>query len=229
MTTGARPGLATWVRWSLAASTVLLLALVWYSGALDGWLSIERLRALFSSLGPWGYVLFVASFALLQPVGVPALIWLVAAGIIWPFWVAFSLSLAAAALAGSIAFLIARHIARDWVAARMPTRLKQYDDRLEAHGLISVIVLRLVMRLNPATPWVLGLSRVRFDRFLLGSVIGSVPSIAMATYFGAQALEWAEENPVLFWSGVATLAVLAIGVQRVVVLRARAKEGAAAH
>jgi uncharacterized membrane protein YdjX (TVP38/TMEM64 family) len=212
-----------WLRWTLAALLALALGVAWENGTLRDFADGDRLRALLATMGPWAYLLFVVTFAVIHPFGVPALLWVLTAAVLWPFWIAFSLSLAGAALGGSVAFLFARYLAREWVAARLPLRLRRYDERLEAHGLTAVIVIRLVLRVNPATPLMLGLSRVRYDKFLLGTVVGLVPSIAFGTYFGPQALHWAEANAALFWGGIAALVLIAILVQRVVAARARSK------
>lgn len=177
-------------RFALLALVILLLGAAWYSGAFRTFSDLNEVRALLASWGPWAYVPFLATFTLLQPLGIPALFWVVPAAILWPFWVAFPLSLAGAVGASSCGFLVARYLARDWVAARLPRRLRRFDDRLAAHGLRTVILLRLVFLLSPPSHWLIGLSKVRYDALVLGTILGSIPNLALVTYFGEKAFVW---------------------------------------
>ena len=195
---------------------MILLALVaaWRSDALHAFGDANRVRALLDAYGPWAYAVFLATFAVLQPLGIPALLWILAAAILWPFPVAFALSLAGALLAASVGFVFARYLARDWVAARLPPRLRRFDERLVTHGLRAVILIRLVFLLSPPTHWLLGLSGVRYAAFALGTIVGSIPNIAIVTYFGEQALRWVEANAPAFWIGVAVVAVIGVLARR---------------
>ena len=78
--------------------SVLAMALVfaaWRLGAFETFGSTDRVHALIDSWGAWAYVLYVATFVVLMPFGIPAFMWVLPAGILWPFWVAYSLSLLA--------------------------------------------------------------------------------------------------------------------------------------
>ncbi len=57
-------------------------------------------------LGPWGYVAFVAAYAALQPFGVPGTVFIMAAPLIWPWPVAFALSMAGTMAASVVGFLV---------------------------------------------------------------------------------------------------------------------------
>ena len=83
------------------------------------------------ALGPWGYVAFVVAYAALQPFGVPGTVFIIAAPLIWPWPVAFALSMAGTMAASVVGFSFARFVARDWVAKRIPARFREYDEALE--------------------------------------------------------------------------------------------------
>lgn len=134
--------------------------------------------------GPWGPIGFVVAFAALQPLGVASHAFILAAALVWSPWLALPLSWTGAVLAGCVAFGFARTVGRDWVQARLPRRLRGYDERLATRGFRTVLVLRLLLFTFGPMQLMLGVSRVRFAPFLLGSVIGLLPWIALETIAG---------------------------------------------
>ena len=196
---------------SVLASAVLFAA--WRLGAFETFGSPDKVRALIDSWGVWAYVLYVVTFVVLMPFGIPAFVWVLPAGILWPFWVAYPLSLLAVAGASSVGFLFARYIAHDWVAARMPPRIRRLDERFSANGLRSVILFRLVFMLGAPTHWLLGLSRIGYGTFVLGTVIGAMPAVALVAWFGHDVMRWAEVH------GALAMAILAAVVAGIVLVR----------
>ena len=65
-----------------------------------------------------------------------------------------------------------------------------------------MIVMRLVLFLMPPAHWALGISRVHFPTFVLGSAIGFVPGIAMLTFLGGGLFELLREQPPETWRWV---------------------------
>ena len=202
-----------WRRALLAGSVIVLLGVAWRLGAFETFGSTDKVHALIDSWGVWAYILYVVSFVALMPFGIPAFVWVLPAGILWPFWVAYPLSLGAVAGGSSVGFLFARHIARDWVAARMPGRIRRFDERFSAHGLRSVILFRLVFQLGAPTHWLLGMSRVGYGTFVLGTVLGAMPVVALVTWLGHDVLHWVEMH------GVLAVAILVAAVAGVVIAR----------
>ena len=79
-----------------------------------------RAKQTLLGLGPWGYLAFVAAYAILQPFGVPGTVFIMVAPLVWPWPVAFLLSMAGTMAASLVGFSFARFVARDLVAARYP-------------------------------------------------------------------------------------------------------------
>ena len=71
-------------------------------------------------LGAWGYLAFVVAYAVFQPFGVPGTVFIVAAPLVWPWPVAFALSMAGTMAASVVGFSFARFVARDWVSGGSP-------------------------------------------------------------------------------------------------------------
>ena len=202
-----------------AAMLIVLAALAWYAGLFEAFGDAARVRVLLAGWGPWAEVLYVASFVLLQPIGIPAFFWVLPAGIVWPFWQAYALSLLGVAGAASAGFLFARHIARDWVASRLPGRARRLDEHFSARGLRSVILFRLVFQLGAPTHWLLGLSKVGYGTFVLGTVIGAMPAVAFVTYFGERAFHWAEMHATMAWVIAVSALAVALIARRVILAR----------
>ncbi len=178
-------------------------------------LAPERLHEILLELGPWGPVLFVAIFALLEPLGFPSFVFLLAAPVVWPAPLAFALCLTGATLAGVLAWIVAHYLARDWVQARMPAGARAWDERLAEHGFRTVFVIRLLFFLAPWAHWVVALSSVRLVPSVIGSALGLAPGILLFVLLGESAVRWLRDVPPVVW------AALALCVAGLVVLRRR--------
>ena len=200
----------------------LMLALLWaawHYGAFETFGDADKVHALLGRWGTWAYVLYVASFAVLMPMGIPAFVWVLPAGILWPFWVAYPLSLAGVAGGASLGYLFARYIGRDWVGRHIPPRVRRFDELFAVRGLRSVILFRLVFQLGAPTHWLLGLSRVGYGTFLAGTLIGAMPVVALVTWFGHDAFHWVQTHATLAWILLALIVAAAIVVRRVLLAR----------
>jgi uncharacterized membrane protein YdjX (TVP38/TMEM64 family) len=171
-------------------------------------------------LGPWGYVAFVAAYASLQPFGFPGTVFIWAAPLIWPWPIAFAVSMTGTMAASIVGFLFARFVARDWVAARIPARFRRYDDALGRNAFTTVFLLRLVFWMPPPLHAFFGVSQVPFTTHFWGSLAGYVLPLLLVSMFGERVFSVVMAAPASVWIGVA-IAVVVIGAG-VWVLRRRA-------
>ena len=74
----------------------------------------ERARQTLLALGGTGYAAFVLAYAALQPFGVPGTVFILVAPLIWPWPVAFALSMVGTMAASVVGFSFARFVARDF-------------------------------------------------------------------------------------------------------------------
>ena len=183
----------------VVAFTVLVTAVVLFF-ALGGydWITgdgnIERLLTETGILGP---LIFVLVMWCTQPLGVPGFVYMVPAGIVWPYPLAIALSWIGNLGASYIAFSFARWFARDWVRYRIPPRMHRYDDRLEQGGLRPVILLRLVFGQLPPADWLLGVTKVTQRNFLIGTAIGIIPGVVLFVVLGGGMFELLRDMPIL--------------------------------
>jgi uncharacterized membrane protein YdjX (TVP38/TMEM64 family) len=198
-------------RIALVVAVVALLVACQRLGVFAHFASPALARQTLLGLGPWGYVAFVLAYAALQPFGVPGTVFILVAPLIWPWPVAFALSMAGTMAASVVGFSFARFVARDWVAARIPARFKRYDEALERRAFATVLLLRLIFWMPPLLHAFFGVSRVRFSTHFWASMLGYVPPLLVTAYFGERLFEAMRRAPASLWAGVA-VALVAIGL-----------------
>ncbi|MGB5703142.1 MAG: VTT domain-containing protein [Polyangiales bacterium] len=204
---------------ALAAAVAGLFAWVYVSGAYEQF-DPATMRDWIRAAGPWGALLFVASYSSLQPFGVNGLVFLLSAPLIWTPTEAFLLNWAGTVGTGLFSYAGARFMVRSWLQERLPQRVRRFDDRLRTQGFRTVLLLRLVFYTTPSVQWALGVSQVRFVPFLLASILGVAPFTLGTTLVGIRVAAWIEKNPVATWPWdqiwpaviVGTVVVVAIGV-----------------
>lgn len=165
---------------------LVLLASAWYFGAFARVGEPGALAHALVEMGAWGYLAFIVAYTVLQPFGVPGTVFVVAAPLIWPWPTAFALSMVGTMAASVVGFSFARFVARDWLAPRIPARLRRYDAALERSAFQTVVVLRLLLWMPQALHFFFGVSRVRFWTHFWGSVVGYVPPLLAVSVLGAQ-------------------------------------------
>lgn len=195
----------------LAFLAVVLVIASWRTGIFSLILDPERFRSEMRDLGPWGYVVFIVAFALLQPLGLPGLGFVVAAAFVWSRPLAYALSFAGSLASSSTGFGFARFVARDWISTRLPARLRRYDAWIERRGFLATAGLRLVFVMHPVLHAVFGISRIRFGTYILGCAVGYVIPIAVMTWASGSAIDYLKDQPKerLFWIlGIVALLLL---------------------
>ncbi|MDP3274793.1 MAG: VTT domain-containing protein [Deltaproteobacteria bacterium] len=180
-----------WLKPTLVLSVLTALGLAYHFGLFAQLREPRQFAAAVLAMGPWGYLGFVLAYTLLQPFGVPGTVFIVAAPLIWPWPIAFALSMTGTMGASVVGFSFARFIARDWVSARIPERFKKYDAALEQHALRTVFVLRLIFWMPQLLHGFLGVSKVPFETHVLGSLLGYIPPILVVSYFASQVFDGA--------------------------------------
>lgn len=208
----------------IAVVAVLLLAERF--GILQRFADPARVKLTLVGLGAWGYLAFVLAYTALQPFGVPGTVFIMAAPLIWPWPVAFGLSMAGTMAASVVGFSFARFVARDWVATVIPPWLRRYEEALARRAFATVFLLRLVFWMPQVLHTFLGVSKVPFSTHFWASLLGYVLPLLLVSFFGQRLFDVLRAAPASAWLGLgAVLGALAIGGW---VLRARMARGAPA-
>jgi uncharacterized membrane protein YdjX (TVP38/TMEM64 family) len=136
----------------------------------------------------WGFgrlapILFVIVYAVGTVLFLPGSILTIAGGAMFgPVWGTLC-SLAGATIGATLAFMIARYLASDWVAERAGKRLGQLMRGVEGEGWRFVAFVRLV----PLFPfnlvnYVFGLTRVPLSQYVVTSLVCMAPGAFAYTY-----------------------------------------------
>ena len=172
------------VRYFLDVRTMLTQALNFINTLL-----IQALDFI-SDLGPWGPILFVLLYVLATICFLPGFILTVGAGVLFGVIRGSVLVSVSSILGASLAFLIGRYLARDWVSQKIQGN-KNFEaiDRSVAKEGWKIVGLT---RLSPIFPFNLlnyafGLTQVSLKAYFLASWVGMMPGTIMYVYIGSVA------------------------------------------
>lgn len=191
------------LKFGLVLAAAASLFLLQHLGVLRWFSDPARLANRLLGFGVWGYALFVATYALLQPFGVPGTLFIVAAPLVWPWPVAFALSMTGTMAASVVGFSFARFVARDWLAAVVPARFHAYNRALAERAFSTVFLLRFVFWMPQLLHTFLGVSRVPFWTHFWGSLAGYAIPLLLVSYFGARLFAILRGAPIALWIGLA--------------------------
>lgn len=192
-------------------AVVAILVLAQQLGVFQRLAEPARVAQSLVELGPWGYAAFIAAYAALQPFGVPGTVFIMAAPLIWPWPVAFALSMAGTMAASVVGFSFARFVARDWVSTRIPAKFQKYDEALGRRAFTTVFLLRFVFWMPPLLHAFFGVSRVRFSTHFWGSLAGYALPLFLVSFFGQKLFDMMKAMPVEAWIGIG-VSVVAVGL-----------------
>ena len=192
---------------------IVLLVIAQRLGVFQQFKDPAVVRETLVRLGPWGYVAFIVAFALLQPFGVPGTVFVFAAPLIWPWPVAYGLSMAGSMAASVIGFSFTRFVARDWVVDTIPARFRKYEGALERRALSTVFTLRLIFWMPQVLHAFFGVSKVRFWTHFWGSLAGYALPLFLMSFFGEKLYDIMKQAPSEVWMALgAGLVTIAVGV-----------------
>lgn len=205
------PQASTRAKIAVVALVVVGLLAAYFTGLFDKVGTPGELKQTIIELGPLGYLAFVAAYAALQPFGVPGTVFIMVAPLIWPWPIAFALSMTGTMAASVVGFAFARFVARDFVAKRVPARFQKYEEALEKRGFVTVVILRFIFWMPPMLHAFFGISRVRFWTHFWGSFVGYLPTLFLVSYFGEEIWEIVANLPATTWIAIAA-GMVALGV-----------------
>ncbi len=180
---------ASTTRLLLVLGLVVLIYVVYRSG-LHNDLDIDALRSRVQAWGAWGPVGLVLVTSILQPLHISIYVFLISAVVIYGPLLGGLISWVAILGASCTSFGFSRYVARDWVQERVPDRFKRFDERLETKGLKTILMLRLVFFTTPMLQLALGVTRVPFRTYLLGSAIGVLPWLVASVLLASKISSW---------------------------------------
>ncbi len=141
------------------------------------YLQQEKLQALIASYGALAPAIYILIYSLAPVLFLPGLPLTIVGGIVFgPVWGVFY-TIVGATIGASLAFLVARYGARDWISAKLTgPKWEKLDSEVAQHGWKVVAFTRLI----PAFPFNLlnyafGLTKVSFLQYAVTSFICMLP------------------------------------------------------
>ena len=174
----------------------------------------ERIQDFFQDSGAFGPIIYILAFIAAQPLSLPGAALIIPATFVWTWWEVFIYSMIGCIIASSIGFVVARWLAQDWIRKRLPQRFIRWEKRFVDHALLSTIALRLVTGYAPAADWFLGILKIRWREFLIGTIIGLIPTAFLFAYYGDDTVRWIQNAPVIALAVSIALILLISGFKR---------------
>ena len=161
--------------------------------------------------GPVAPLLFILIYALAAVLFLPGSALTLAGGALFGPVLGTFYNLTGATLGATLAFLIARYLAADWVTNKTGGRVKQLINGVEGEGWRFVAFVRLV----PLFPfnllnYALGLTRLRLLHYILATSLFMLPGTIAFTYLGYAGREAVAGGEGLIQKGLLALALLAV-------------------
>jgi uncharacterized membrane protein YdjX (TVP38/TMEM64 family) len=148
---------------------------------------LENFNNWVGQMGTAGILIFTVVYAFATVLLVPGSVLTIGAGFVFGLWKGFLAVSTGATLGASLAFLVARFIARDKVEtiARRNDKFQRIDSAIAKQGAKLIFLLRL----SPVIPFNLsnylyGLTGVHFCPYVLASWLGMMPGTFLYVYIG---------------------------------------------
>jgi uncharacterized membrane protein YdjX (TVP38/TMEM64 family) len=196
-----------WVRLTLSVALAAgFTAIIFFRDRL----SFELLDNAIKEAGLWGPILFMMLYAIATVFFLPGSLLTLAGGALFGPLAGTFYNLTGATLGATLAFLVARYLASEWVARKAGSRMKQVIEGIEDEGWRFVAFTRLV----PLFPffllnYALGLTRIRTTHYILATYVFMLPAAFAFTYVGYAGRELAQGGEGLIQKGLLALGLLA--------------------
>jgi uncharacterized membrane protein YdjX (TVP38/TMEM64 family) len=175
---------------------VVAVALTWLN---RDHLTADAIKIWVGHGGAWGPAVFIGIYMIAPALFLPGSVLTLAGGALFGPFPGALLSLTGATMGATIAFLLARYLAAEWVERRMSGRLQDIKEGVEREGWRFVAFVR----------YALGLTRLSVHTFACTSFITMAPGALAYAYLGDASREAVSGGPNLVGKGLLALAFLA--------------------
>lgn len=149
-------------------------------------LAPASIRDYMQGFGKFAAVVYILAYTLntisiFPPIAALSLTAGLAFGSVWGF-----IYLMIAALIGTSAtFMISRFFGRGLVEKALKGKFKNFDEKLKYNGFMTVLFFRVI----PLVPYEVlnyasGLSKIKFKDYFLATLLGLIPGVVIAAFFG---------------------------------------------
>lgn len=179
---------------------------------LLGGIESAQIQAWLNSVGIWSPIIYIALYVIATILVLPSTVLNLTGGAVFgAVWGTLWTSLAAI-IAAIVAFTFTRTVGREIVAKRLSGRWQAMDAEVRQGGLFYMFAIRLV----PIMPYGLvnfaaGLTSISFKDYILGTTIGTVPSVLPFVLLGSSGLKALNTGDVLPLIGALVLTGILVG------------------
>ncbi|MEN3293319.1 MAG: phospholipase [Burkholderiales bacterium] len=210
------------------AVVLALLAVAWRWTPLREWVNLASLVAFARGLDslPFTPIAVVASYVIGSLLMVPVMLLIAVTGIVFGPFYGFIYAITGALLSAAVSYGIGYRLGRDTLRNLLGPRINGLSRRIARRGILAMVVIRTL----PIAPFtivnvVAGASHIRFRDYLIGTLLGMLPGIAITVTF-AHHLAETIRNPSLGTVSVLIVVValligLAIALQRLLAVKER--------
>lgn len=181
-----------------ALKTVLLVLLIasiaglWQLTPLRGMVDAARIESWIVAITqtPWAPVVVLLLYVGLGLIVFPITVLIAGTGLVFGPALGFFYAMSGSLLSAVASYGIGHILGGDLIRRYAGNRVNRLSRRMGRHGILTVIVLRVA----PVAPFTVinllaGASHLRAMDFLIGTVLGMAPGVALMTIFGTQIAE----------------------------------------
>jgi uncharacterized membrane protein YdjX (TVP38/TMEM64 family) len=162
-------------------TSMFLLCRMW---AQKGLFNPETVKGFLESLGIWAPIIFILIQSIIICLFLPASVLTIAGAAVFGAYWGF-LYVWIGTLAGATgAFFIGRTLGRDMAVRLIGRKLSKYDDAIERNGFATVLYLRLINFPFGPMNFGMGLTKVHFRDYFMGTGLGITGGIFILIFLG---------------------------------------------
>jgi uncharacterized membrane protein YdjX (TVP38/TMEM64 family) len=180
-----------WHKLQRVISIIFLLAII---GSLLAYLTfgyefdLEGIRQYVKDFGIWAPLIYIALFVFIA-IFIPSTPLMAIAGVLFGFKYGLVYTLIGGMISAILLFIISRKLGRERVEKILEHKylipLYKYNSRLESKGIWDLVILRVL----PIMPFnvlniLMGVSKIGTKNYILGTLLGLIPSNVITVYFG---------------------------------------------
>jgi len=171
-------------------SIVLVSMLILYKLNIFKFSNPEEFKDYIQSFGVWAPIVYIVLFTVVPLTLFPDSILAISGGLAFGFGWGSIYTMIGALMGGTLAFYITRTIGNSAINNLMDKKFKGAKKYTDKMGIEVILLLRLI----PLFPfdivsYLAGLSNIEFRKYIIGTIIGTIPGILVFNNIGQQIMD----------------------------------------
>lgn len=206
--------------WKKVSKVVVFLVLVLSIGfvltndALRSQLTVSHIQSFVASSGVWGPIVYMLAYVVGMVLFLPGTVLTLSAGFLFGTALGTVYTVIGATLGAAAAFVFSRYIGGEFVTGLVKDKfstLDGYNTKLKENGFATMFILRLfpIFPFNGLN-YAMGLTKIRFKDYFLGTLLGIIPGTFVYVNIGANVADW--KSPGFFIAVGLLVLLMVVGV-----------------